>query len=152
VSSEGATGDGAADPAPAGFSASPEGDAYVAARNTGLAEANQQALQVSLADLPFTVANDYAVECVWADYTLDEPEASPLGYEIVVDAWEGLGYNAFALSPDLTERTCPTSDPLACYVDGHGNLVVVGGGSDAALEFFPDLASVVVAGVQMVGD
>lgn len=108
------------DPAPAAYSASPECDAYVATRNDVLSSANQQAVQVSVDELPFDIA-------------------------------DGIGYNVFAMSPDLTYRSCETNEPMGCFTDAAGNLVVVGG-ADAALPFFPGLNAIVIGGVHMIGD
>lgn len=105
---------------------------------------------MSVDELPFAV-DSYGVLCVDAVYTLDAPEATPLGFEVLADAVDGIGYNVFAMSPDLTYQNCTTSDPMGCFTDAAGNLVVVGA-SDAALEFFPDLNAIVIAGVHMIGD
>lgn len=112
--------------------------------------ANQQAIQVSVDALPFAVANTDPVLCVDAVYTLDVPEETPLAFEVLADAINGEGYNVFALSPDLTYQNCATSDPMGCFTDAAGNLVVVGA-STAAPEFFPELNSIVVGGVHMIG-
>ena len=145
VSAEAGTEDGGTDPVMSSYSAGPECDAYVAAKNASLAEANQQVVQVSPEDLPFAV-DPYAVLCVDAAYTLDQPEDRPLGFEVLTDAVDGIGYNTFALSPDLTYMECASSDPLGCFSTSDGTVVVVGT-SDAALEFFPDVNAVVLAGV-----
>lgn len=144
---------GVIDPAPAAYSASPECDAYVAAKNDAISSANQQAVQVSVDELPFEIADEYedAVLCVDAISALDATDDQTLGFEVLTDAVDGIGYNVFAMSPDLTYRTCETNEPLGCFTDAAGNLVVVGA-ADAARQFFPGLNAIVIGGVHMIGD
>jgi len=136
--------------AQSGFSAGPECDAYVAAKNDSLGGTSQRATQVSVDQLPFTLANNDVVLCVAALAEVDSPE-QPLGFEIAVNAHNGEGYNTFAMSPDLTYTQCATIEPQGCFTDTSGNVVVVGGeGQEVLVPYFPD-AQPTGVGVFLIG-
>lgn len=139
------------EPAPATYSAGPECDAHAVAKNARTNPYDQQAVQVSIDELPFALVNPETVLCVLAMYSLAEPEDQPLGFELAIDVgYDGTGIDSFGMSPDLSFDDC--SEPAySCFEDTLGNIVVVGtvDASKEMAQYYPNAESFLLAGVQM---
>jgi hypothetical protein len=139
------------EPDAASYSAGPECDAHAAAKNASANPYDQQAVQVSIDELPFALANPEPVLCVLAMYSLAEPEDRPLGFELGIDVgYDGTGIDAFGMSPDLSFQDCYES-AYACFKDTFGNIVVVGDldASREMAQYYPNAETFLRVGVQM---
>jgi hypothetical protein len=141
------------EPEPASYSAGPECDAHAVAKNTRANPYDQQAVQVSIDELPFALTNPEPVLCVLAMYSLAEPEDRPLGFELAIDVrYDGTGIDSFGMSPDLNYDDC-WEPAYSCFEDTSGNVVVVGDldTSREMAQYYPNAEVLLLVGVQMIG-